>query len=46
MSAKGMKQGSRASKGANRQEGERPWSRNVPGTGTSGEQWTFDAWMC
>lgn len=36
MSAKGMKQGPRARKGGNRQEGERPWSRNEPGQARPG----------
>jgi hypothetical protein len=36
MSATGMKQGRKSVEGANRQEGEKPWRRNVPGAASPG----------
>lgn len=36
MSATGMKQGRKDCEGANRQEGEKPWRRNLPGEANPG----------
>jgi len=37
MSATGMKQARRERRGRNRQEGEKPWRRNVPGVESPGD---------
>jgi hypothetical protein len=37
MSATGMKQGRKVGEGESRQEGEKPWRRNVPGEANPGQ---------